>query len=111
MINAYNLNQGDSQYFGNDVNITLIEKSDSEQYLFKVVGGAGGFIILIDKKSDEVEFFCDIDEFESSESINEILEGIESGDLEQAEEPEDWFYNAELIDDLIGDSDEFFEKN
>ena len=109
LINAYNLNQGDSQYFGNDVDITLIEKSDSEKYLFKIVGGAGGFILLIDKKSEEVEFFSDIDEFEVGESINEILEGIESGDLEQAEDPEEWFHNAELIDDLIGENDKFFE--
>ena len=111
IINAYNLNQGASKYFGNDVEITLIEKSDSEQYLFKIVGGVGGFILLIDKKSEEVEFFSDIDEFEVSESINEILKGIESGDLEQSEDPEEWFGYGELIDDLIGDLDEFFEKN
>ena len=50
-----------------------------------------------------------MDEFTGSESINEILEGIESGDLEQEEEPEEWFGNGELIDDLIGENDEYFE--
>ena len=54
-------------------------------------------------------FFCDIDEFNGSESINEILEGLESGDLEQEEDLEEWFGNGELIDDLIGEIDNFFE--
>ncbi len=115
MINAFNLNQGVSQSFGNDVEVTLCEKSDAEKYLFKIVGGVGGFIVLYDK-SDEDDysqplFFSDIDEFTGSESINEILKGLESGDLEQEEDLEEWFGNGELIDDLIGENDEYFELN
>ena len=113
IINAFKLNQGVSQNFGNDVEVTLCEKSEAEQYLFKVVGGVGGFIVLYEK-SDEDDypqplFFCDIDEFSGSESINEILEGLENGDLEQEEDIEEWFGNGELIDDLIGGIDKFFE--
>ena len=113
IINAFNLNQGVPQNFGNDVEVTLCEKSEREQYLFKIVGGVGGFIVLYDKsdKDDAPQpiFFCDIDEFTGSESINEILEGLESGDLEQEEDQEEWFGNGELIDDLIGEIDKYFE--
>ena len=113
IINAYNLNEGVSQNFGNGVEVTLCEKSEEEQYLFKLVGGVGGFIVLYDKsdKDDYPQpiFFCDIDEFTGSESINEILEGLESGDLEQEDDLEEWFGNGELIDDLIGEIDNFFE--
>ena len=111
IINAYDLNKGDSQNFGNDVEINLCDKSEEEQYLFKIIGGVGGCILLIDKESEQVEFFSDIDEFTGSESINEILEGLESEDLEQEEEPEEWFGNGELIDDLIGENDEYFVLN
>ena len=113
ILNAYDLNKGDSKNFGilENVEITLCDKSKEEKYLFKVVGGVGGCILLIDKKSDYLEFFSDIDEFTGSESIHEIVEGLESGDLEQEEEPEGWFGKGEIIDDLIGETDEFFELN
>lgn len=112
ILNAYDLNKGDSKNFGilENVEITLCDKSKEEKYLFKVVGGVGGCILLIDKKSDYLEFFSDIDEFTGSESIHEIVEGLESGDLGQ-EEPEGWFGKGEIIDDLIGETDEFFELN
>ena len=113
ILNAYDLNKGDSKNFGilENVEITLCDKSKEEKYLFKVVVGVGGCILLIDKKSDYLEFFSDIDEFTGSESIHEIVEGLESGDLEQEEEPEGWFGKGEIIDDLIGETDEFFELN
>ena len=117
IISAYDLKKGDTKNFGNDVQITLCEKSEDEKYLFKILGGVGGFIILIDKYIEDgypvnsIVFFSDIDEFTGSESINDILEGLESGDLEQEEEPEEWFGNGELIDDLIGENDEYFVLN
>ena len=111
ILSAYHLNKGDSRNFGNDVEITLCDKSEEERYLFKVVGGVGGCLLLIDKKSDNIEFFCDIDEFTGSVSIKKILLDLERGDLEQDEEPEDWVGRGEIIDDLIGDIDKFFELN
>ena len=109
IINAYDLNKGDSQNFGNGVEVTLCDKSEGEKYLFKVVGGVGGCILLIDKKSENMEFFSDIDEFTGIESIKKILLDLGKGDLEQDEAAEDWFGGGELIDDLIGHIDKFFE--
>ena len=113
IINAYNLNQGDSQNFGNGVKVTLCEKSESEKYLFKIVGGAGGFIVLYDnsveKDHPQPVIFLDISEESKKFSINEIIEGLESGDLEQDEDAECFYISGELIYDLIGDCDEFFE--
>ena len=138
IINAYNLNQGDSQDFGN-VEVTLCEKSESEKYLFKIVGGAGGFIVLYDKSSEKPSkpingsykevfaysphtsrkieeddhpqpvIFLDINKESEELSINEIYEGLESGDLEQDEDAEYFYISGELIYDLIGDIDKFFE--
>jgi len=113
IINAYNLNQGDSQNFGNGVEVTLSEKSESEKYLFKIVGGAGGFIVLFDKSVKENHpqpvIFLDIKKELEELSINEIIEGLESGDLEQDEDAEYFYISGELIYDLIGDIDKFFE--
>ena len=111
IINAYDLNKGDSKNFGilENVEITLCDKSEGEKYLFKVVGGVGGCILLIDKKSENMEFFSDIDEFTGIESIKKILLELEKGDLEQDEGPEDWFGGGELKDDLVGHIDKFFE--
>ena len=109
IINAYDLKEYDSQIFDNSVEISLCEKSVDAKYLFKIVGGVGGFITLINKESNYIEFFCDIDSFTSKESIDEILKGLKSGDLVQEEEPEEWYGNEELIDDLIGNIDKFFE--
>ena len=113
IINAYNLNQGDSQNFGNGVEVTLCEKSESEKYLFKIVGGAGGFIVLYDKSVEEDNpqpvIFLDINKELEELSINEIIEGLESGDLEQDEDAEYFYISGELIYDLIGDIDKFFE--
>ena len=53
------------------------------------------------------EFFSEDDD--GYESINEILEGIENGDIKQKREPEKWFGNGELIDNLIGEMDNCFE--
>ena len=112
IINAYNLNQGDSQDFGN-VEVTLCEKSESEKYLFKIVGGAGGFIVLYDKSVEEDNpqpvIFLDINKELEELSINEIIEGLESGDLEQDEDAEYFYISGELKDDLIGHIDKFFE--
>ena len=107
IIGAYNLNQGDTKYCGNDVQITLLEKSEAEKYFFSICDGDGGFVILIDKKLDKVEFFSEDDD--GYESINAILEGIENGDIMQKREPEKWFGNVELIDNLIGEMDNCFE--
>ena len=107
IIGAYNLNQGDTKYCGNDVQITLLEKSEAEKYFFSICDGDGGFVILIDKKLDKVEFFSEDDD--GYESINEILEGIDNGDIKQKREPEKWFGNGELIDNLIGEMDNCFE--
>ena len=107
IIGAYNLNQGDSKYCGNDVQIPLLEKSEAEKYFFSICDGDGGFVILIDKKLDKVEFFSEDDD--GYESINAILEGIENGDIKQKREPEKWFGNGELIDNLIGEMDNCFE--
>ena len=113
IINAYNLNQGDSQNFGNGVEVTLCEKSESEKYLFKIVGGAGGFIVLYDKSVEEDNpqpvIFLDINKELEELSINEIIEGLESGDLEQDEDAEYFYISGELKDDLIGHIDKFFE--
>ena len=113
ILNAYDLNKGDSKNFGilENVKITLCDKSEEEKYLFKVVGGVGGCILLIDKKLENIEFFSDIDEFSGIESIKKILLELEKGDLEQDEAAEDWFGGGELIDDLIGHIDKFFEIN
>ena len=93
--------------------VTLCEKSESEKYLFKIVGGAGGFIVLYDKSFEEDHpqplIFLDINEGLEELSINEIIEGLESGDLEQDEDAECFYISGELIYDLIGDIDEFFE--
>ena len=117
IINAYNLNQGDSQNFGDGVDVTLCEKSESEQYLFKIEGGVGGFIVLYDKSDKEDHpqpvFFCDIDDFEGELeelSIKGIIEGLKSGDLEEQDDyPESFHGTGELMLDLIGNIDEFFE--
>ena len=111
IIGAYNLNQGDSKYCGNDVKITLIEKSEAEKYLFEIVGN-DGITILIDKEYEEVEFFSvGVFPYVRFKSINEILEASDNGDLEPGEEPVyDWFGNGELIDDLIGQKDNCFRK-
>ena len=111
IIRAYDLNKGDSRNFGINVEITLCDKSEEEKYLFKVVGQVGGCLLLIDKKSDKIEFFSDIDEFTGNASIKRILLELERGDLEQNEEPEEWFGKGEMMDDLIGDIDKFFELN
>ena len=110
ILSAYDLNKGDSKNFGFNVEITLCDRSEEEKYLFKVVGQVGGCLLLIDKKSDNIEFFSDIDEFTGSESIKRILLEQERGDLKQDEEPEDWFGRGELIDDLIGQKDNCFRK-
>ena len=119
--------------------VTLCEKSESEKYLFKIVGGAGGFIVLYDKSSEKPSkpingsykevfaysphtlrkieeddhpqpvIFLDINKESEELSINEIYEGLESGDLEQDEDAECFDISGELIYDLIGESDEFFE--
>ena len=111
ILNAYDLNKGDSKNFGilENVEITLCDKSEGEKYLFKVVGGVGSCILLIDKKSENMEFFSDIDEFTGIESIKKILLELGKGDLEQDEAAEDWFGGGELIDDLIGHIDKFFK--
>mgnify|MGYP003321894750 FL=1 len=116
IINAFNLNEGVSQNFGNGVEVTLCEKSESEQYLFKIEGGVGGFIVLYDKSDKEDHpqpiFFCESGfggELEEL-SIKAIIEGLESGDLEELDDfPESFHGTGELIYDLIGDSDDFFE--
>lgn len=109
IIGAYNLNQGDSQVFGEGIEITLLEKSEAEEYLFEIVGDEG-ITILIDKKSEQVAYFSETDSmWEGFESINEILEGLDNGDLKQVLEPNEWYCNQELIDDLIGQKDDCFE--
>ena len=62
-----------------------------------------------DKESEEVEFFADIDEFTGTESIENILEDLESGYLGQEEDDGEWSGTGELIDDLIGVNDKFSE--
>ena len=109
ILDAYNLPIGELKSFDNNVKIILCEKSENGKYLFKIQGDYAGAIFLIDKESEDIEFFSEIDEFTGTESIENILEDLESGDLEQEEDPEDWSETGELIDDLIGENDKFFE--
>ena len=109
IIGAYNLNQGDSQVFGEGIEITLLEKSEAENYLFEIVGDEG-IVILIDKKSEQVAYFSEIESWpDGFESINEILKGLENGDLKQVLEPNEYYCNGEFIDRLIGEMDNCFE--
>jgi len=109
IIGAYSLNQGDSQVFGEGIEITLLEKSETQKYLFEIVGDEG-IVILIDKKSEQVAFFSEIESWdEGFDSINEILEGLENGDLKQVLEPNKYYCNGEFIDSLIGEMDNCFE--
>ena len=108
IISAYDLKKEDSQIFGNSIEITLCEKSEEEQYLFKIVGQNGSFILLIDRKSKQVKFFCDKDYFIGDESIKFIISSIESGELEPKDDDAEECI-PELIDDLIGENDNFFE--
>ncbi len=109
ILDAYDLPVGELKTFDNNIQITLCEKSEDGQYLFKIQGDYSGAIFLIDKESEEVEFFADIDEFTGTASIENILEDLESGDLEQEEDPDEWSGTGELIDDLIGENDKFYE--
>ncbi len=109
LISAYDLKNEESQTFGRDVEITLLEKDEKARYLFRVIGGVGELIVLINKRFQEVEFFSGNDYFKGHKSINKILKSLESGNLVHEEDPEEWFENAELVDDLIGENDEFFE--
>ena len=110
IINAYNLNQGDSKSFNGTVKITLREKSEEGKYLFEI-NGVEDYIILIDKASGQVEFSYDDALFinKKFDSIKKILDGIKNSDLEQDRGVDTWDGNGETIDDLIGDIDEFYE--
>ena len=106
-LNAFSLKEKESITYGNDVEIQLLDKSEN-LFLFKVLGGVGGCLLLINEEELEVQFFSDIEEVKL-ESIEEILKGLDKDEIEQEEEPEDWHGTNELIDDLIGDRDDLYE--
>tara|TARA_Y100001968_G_scaffold262064_1_gene250142 strand:- start:747 stop:1511 length:765 start_codon:yes stop_codon:yes gene_type:complete len=108
-IKAFDLNNKESITYGNDVEIQLLDKSEN-LFLFKVLGGVGGCLLLIHKEKEEVLYFSDIEDVESeSIKIKELIEGIENGEIEQQEDLEDWYGTNELIDDLIGHIEELYD--